>query len=130
MSKKEFSLSFRKKKYDEIYKEYNDLLKEYNPCNIHIKENILTCNGVSSLNNDGLLCCGGCKHLSKKGCRVKALSCKIWLCQESIEILCKKLSKKHIIYFFGMREWLHQQSRIFDIPYSCRNSKRQNFKNE
>jgi len=27
-------------------------------------------------------CCNGCKHLSKKGCKIQSLSCKLWLCEE------------------------------------------------
>lgn len=48
------------------------IIKEHKPC----------------FNNEGVLCCKGkycCyrfTHLSRNGCKVKALSCKLWFCHE------------------------------------------------
>lgn len=122
------SITARKKKYSEIYAEYDELLKKYNICNIRRNEKGITvCNGCNDEEEDGKLCCRGCRHLSKKGCRVKSLSCKIWLCYTSIERFCKTASKEDIIYFFGMKEYLHQQIRIHNIHHHIRESKKQNF---
>ena len=32
----------------------------------------------------GNFCCDGCKHLGLKGCKVQALACKVWLCDEAL----------------------------------------------
>ena len=64
--------------YDFLYQEGCDILKESNPCkfNKHGK-----CEEMKKGYTDG--CCIGCEHLFTKGCNVKALSCKLWLCSYS-----------------------------------------------
>jgi hypothetical protein len=66
------------KAYDAIYDIANGLLRKYNPCK-HDSDGI--CEGDRLYRNGRKHgCCGGCKWLTSKGCRVRALSCKLWLC--------------------------------------------------
>lgn len=54
-----------------LYRQADKVLKKYNPCKIEKGE----------CSRDGRnFCCGGCKHLSEKGCTTEALWCKVWLC--------------------------------------------------
>ena len=58
--------------YDRLYDIGNFLLNKHNPCSI--KKG--TCNGPYTTS----FCCDDCKYLTAKGCTVKALRCKLWLC--------------------------------------------------
>ena len=58
--------------YDRLYDIGNFLLKKYNPCSIKRG----TCNGPYATS----FCCDGCKYKTSKGCSVKSLWCKLWLC--------------------------------------------------
>ncbi|EKE18938.1 MAG: hypothetical protein ACD_9C00190G0002 [uncultured bacterium] len=73
MSKKKVitaSIRSHSRKYDELYEAAKKILSEYAPCSF--TEGI--CMAKSS-------CCEDCRHLSEnKGCLVKSLSCKLWLC--------------------------------------------------
>jgi hypothetical protein len=70
--------------YDELYKEADRIIKKHKPC--EIKRNFI--NGeVSCLDSrqdiyyeDKCLCCTDCPHLTKDGCSVKSLPCKLWFC--------------------------------------------------
>lgn len=74
-SKKEKKNAEKAKKmsllYDTLYEKASLIIAKYNPCSFK--------NGECF--NYG--CCYGCKHLSENGCTVKALSCKLWLCDEA-----------------------------------------------
>jgi len=64
-------------------------------------------------------CCEGCKHLSQKGCTVRSLACKLWLCdrEESIFRECETELKI-----------LRLVADNCDIPYEWRKSKEENFR--
>ena len=84
--------------YDALYKEGQRLFDKFNPCNIEpsgkfkrrstgyypdrresaTKWELMNCSRYND--GPGFCCCNGCKHLGKKGCRVKSLGCKLWLC--------------------------------------------------
>jgi hypothetical protein len=49
--------------YDTLYELGQEVLDKYKPC--------IDCKTY---------CCDGCKYLSSKGCTVKSLACKLWLC--------------------------------------------------
>lgn len=69
----------RSEHYDDLYERGSNLLKMHNPCNIRQEGEKWVCNNTRG----GLeWCCGGCKHLGPNGCTVKALSCKLWLCNQ------------------------------------------------
>lgn len=63
------------KEYDQLYSEVQALFAKYNPCDIRNG----TCAGYRGGARDNF-CCARCKHLTKKGCRVKSLACKVWIC--------------------------------------------------
>ena len=65
--------------YDRIYDIADRLFKKYDPCNIHIVERGIGYNSRKTSTEYGL-CCGGCKYLSKDGCTVKCLPCKLHIC--------------------------------------------------
>ena len=62
--------------YDELYERASLVLAKYDPCRIRDGECLR-----------GEPCCGGCDHLSEeKGCVVKSLACKLWLCHRAKEV--------------------------------------------
>jgi hypothetical protein len=68
--------------YDDLYQRASAVIARINPCEIVIVNGKATCvdSRTTGYRNNGELCCGGCRHLSKQGCTVKALACKLWLC--------------------------------------------------
>jgi len=68
--------------YDDLYQQAAAVLREINPCKIRrASDGSVSCFESRKYGvQDGDLCCGGCKHLGVKGCRVEALACKVWLC--------------------------------------------------
>ena len=69
------------------------LLAYYNPCGIKVGG---ICNSVTGK----VFCChntnyesvtGGCVFLSDKGCKVKSLGCKVWLCNEIFDSIPREL---------------------------------------
>lgn len=77
--------------YDSLYERGTALFKEYNPCQIETDSSgKTTCirfrHRIRStwVNN---FCCGGCKYVGPKGCRVKSLSCKLWICEHIVPIV-------------------------------------------
>ncbi len=58
--------------YDLLYEIAESAMEMFNPCQIKDGK----CRA-------GEFCCDGCKHLGRNGCRVKALACKVWLCDEA-----------------------------------------------
>ena len=65
--------------YDKIYQEAQDILNKYNPCEIVVKDGFATCR-TESCCDEGQICCCGCNFHSNKGCTVKCLVCKLFLC--------------------------------------------------
>lgn len=69
----------RKRYYDlfsrieKVYDKYN--LSKY--CDI--KNGSCIENRTGNM-GDNSCCCCGCKHLTKNGCSIKAISCKLWFC--------------------------------------------------
>lgn len=72
------TLKERKKLYDRLYDIGNFLLKKYNPCKI--KDNDCAATFYS-------FCCSDCKYLTNKGCSVKCLWCKLWMCDAGSDYL-------------------------------------------
>jgi hypothetical protein len=58
--------------YDRLYNHADKLIKKHNPCKI--KNGKCIC---------GKPCCKDCRHLTKKGCNVECLMCKLHLCWET-----------------------------------------------
>ena len=63
--------------YDRIYDIADRLLKKHNPCNIHKDGKRFSCTYRLCGTR---LCCGKCHKYWDKGCTVKALGCKLFLC--------------------------------------------------
>ena len=71
--------------YSKLYRIAGHILRETNPCQIQKDaEGRVSCRDTRSPLRAGgstqTLCCGGCRHLSDKGCNAEALSCKLWAC--------------------------------------------------
>jgi len=69
--------------YNDLYERADALMRRFNPCNV--------CDGVCERFRRGEgknFCCSadtkGCVYLGPEGCRVKALRCKIWVCNENL----------------------------------------------
>ena len=61
--------------YDFLY-EYADLLiSKYNPCDTRVSRS-----GVATCVHNIDRCCNSCKHLGPRGCTVRSLSCKLYIC--------------------------------------------------
>lgn len=80
------NLIYRSFIYDFCYMTGDILVKTYPVCNIHTESNRVVCNSSYCAGlftgNKSNLCCDGCIHLSKGGCTVRCLSCKIGFCFE------------------------------------------------
>ena len=77
--------------YDELYEQAQKIIVEHNPCQIEIgKTGKVSCIAVRGITDrsawyykvpdHGQLCCDKCKYLTKSGCGVKCLACKLYLC--------------------------------------------------
>lgn len=101
----------RWKLYDLIYDKTNKLFKKYNPC--EIGKNIfgeICCRNT----NNTELCCTGCSHLSKSGCTVHCLACKLCLCIGNGGIR-KKLNKlRKIAYRYDLLHARMSKKEIFE----------------
>lgn len=96
-----------KRKYYYLCEKATKLFKEYNPCKFNK-------NGYCNVKRKNKSVCGSCclecKHLSKTGCTVKNLSCKIFLCSEMCRKypeLGRKLNKIHDIAHHELRLYPH-----------------------
>lgn len=66
--------------YNELYASFQQLLDDYNPCEFNSEGECRRYQSGMRWGDDDKACCGGCNHLSDKGCKVKSLWCKGWLC--------------------------------------------------
>lgn len=72
------NISTKKKKYLQICRILDEIERQSNFCNIHIANGKTTCNG--NFSHRDKLCCEGCHNLTKNGCRVKSIFCKLSYC--------------------------------------------------
>ena len=75
------------RKYDRLYNRAGAILKRDNPCQIQHGPDGVSCLDTrrkaargETIFRGEQLCCSGCPHLGPKGCTVKSLICKVWLC--------------------------------------------------
>jgi len=115
-------------KYSEIYVKADALIKQHDPCNI--KDG--WCTKYSRDDNpygkkQGELCCHGCEHHSaKRGCRVKALSCKLWLCgtiRDKYPVLATALDKLYSETIMAGINLCFRRSKSFTMQNSWKNKK-------
>ena len=85
--------------YERVWSELDAVIKRLNPCKVvHHKNGKVSCTGSRSRYymwfepDDQFLCCNGCKYITLKGCTIKSIGCKIWLCPIAIEHLMKRIS--------------------------------------
>lgn len=125
----------RSKLYDLVYDKADKLFKEYNPCKIQCKKEGLTCIKYKKAHKKCMLCCAGCKkHWSNKGCTIKCLYCKLYICgavankykanttfRKRLYKLCKIASKYVLLDGYYMTKRMTLARTNYD--YSKRNKK-------
>lgn len=123
---------WKKKKYLQACRILDLYNKKINPCNITIKQDQITCNYKGCEEKTNELCCYRCLHLSKKGCTVNSIACKMSYCyvgaspaeafllkEESIE------NKRFIKLVTIIQNFFYK----YNIPYfMCRLSMENTFK--
>lgn len=89
--------------YDGLYLAGQRLFDKYDPCKIRPTEKtnkkgrqLMLCAKYDRPSLARLCCCEECDYLGKKGCRVKALGCKLWLCWSGKK-KCPELTRRLII---------------------------------
>lgn len=75
--------------YRQLCREADELLKKLSPCYIHQGR----CYRTLFYSNREM-CCKHCVYLRDTGCTVRSLVCKLWLCDEVIEVVDKKFIDK------------------------------------
>ena len=72
----------KSKLYDLIYDKADKLFKKYNPCKIHTNDDgEVSCLRQKTSRPKNSLCCSVCnKNINNKGCSVRCLSCKLFVC--------------------------------------------------
>lgn len=110
-------LQYLSKLYDELYFEGKEIIEMYNPCEIkkHIITGIVTCldSKENPYRDESCLCCTGCKYLTKNGCGVKSLACKLWYCTELYAKYPKVASKLSSLSSIAQRNglWHYRMSK-------------------
>lgn len=109
--------------YDELYEKGQKIIEKHNPCGLKIdstgKASCISSRGevedkgqyIYRVPDDGDLCCGGCRYLTKKGCKAKCLCCKLYLCSNfpekhpaKVELLeLRKMVYRRIDFMFSIR---------------------------
>jgi len=110
--------------YDALFKEGQEIFKD-NPCNIHrADDGVIEClHGRGSMN--GTWCCEGCEHLTKDGCSVESLGCKLWGCSYANNAQTLERERPDIMQKLYL---LRNAARGLNIPMDFRASKEQNFR--
>ena len=104
----------KKELYDALFRIGEQTMNYYNPCEWSKEQ----CIRMRSSKGDDKGCCEGCRHLSRSGCTVKSLGCKLWLCEHGSD---------------GFRECeaelklLRLVAEYCGVPFEFRKSKEENF---
>lgn len=99
--------------HDRLYRHADKLIKKHNPCEVK--------NGKCIY---GEFCCNDCEHLTKNGCSVNCLMCKLHLCwfassnlslSKTLGRVLLKAYRHNIVHFRHSREQivktLHKQEK-------------------
>jgi len=100
--------------YDRLYEEAGLILARHDPCKIEKGRCF-----------EGNPCCDDCGYLSKKkGCTVKSLICKLFLCNEArkkfpqcaaaLDVLKKIAAEKNLLVFRSSREDIFSQYEVIN----------------
>lgn len=99
------------KLYDELYDKADEIGRQNNPCNIKVQGNLVTCRWCP------YWCCEGCRHNGPKGCRVKSLSCKLYLCHRAMKYVpeSEKTKIRDLLTLSYKENLLHPRASRADI---------------
>ncbi len=112
-SRPKMKLETKAQLYDMLFALGQQIIDQYNPCDWNNGK----CRRMR-LSEDDQGCCEGCKHLSRIGCKVQSLACKLWLCHEQRNM------------FWDCEIELSVLRKVADrcgIPYEIRRSKEESF---
>ncbi|GHU95277.1 hypothetical protein FACS1894156_4650 [Bacteroidia bacterium] len=117
--------------YEQQYRIISDLLQKIEPCAVTIEGGVVQCIGVREGDVDadmGTLCCTGCLHLGNDGCKVKALACRMWLCNAAIKNLMEKYQSlpAQVVALLKEIQETHRTCGFYKIPLRSRHSMREN----
>lgn len=84
-----------------LYRKADEVLKSLDPCMIvPLPDGRISCAegcaNTAMSTHLGHGCCQGCPHLGPKGCTVKALGCKVWLCSAVETTPAGKVANKQL----------------------------------
>ncbi len=99
--------------YDILFAVGQQIMERHNPCEWKDGK----CTRMRQVEGDGG-CCEGCKHLSRRGCSVQSLACKLWLCEAQKPKFWDCEAELNV---------LRQVADYCGIPYEIRRSKEENF---
>ncbi len=106
-------------KYDCLYEKADKLFKEHNPC-LFI-DGLCICNRKVSTKRQRHSggCCGGCKYVGSKGCTVKSLGCKLFVCDhiylnyKTLYEKIYKLGQKAVMKDFSLGQYYLSKEDVF-----------------
>jgi hypothetical protein len=117
--------------YEQQYGIISDLLQKIDPCAVTIEGGVAQCTGIRESDADAdpaTLCCTKCLHLGDAGCKVKALGCRMWLCNAAIKNLIDKYRSlpAEVISLIKEIQETHRTCEFYGIPCRARHSMREN----
>lgn len=104
--------------YDLFYQDAASVLDVLNPCRFAVTPKGVTCAA-------GTPCCHQCDHLSKRGCTVQSLACKMWLCPE---VTYGKAVTAASLFADKLLMSIKRTCWDLNIPHGFRASRQENFK--
>ncbi|MDR3328754.1 MAG: hypothetical protein LBS63_01420 [Prevotellaceae bacterium] len=121
----------KKQYYAQQYRSISALLRTIDPCEVRTVGGVPQCTGNRAGDADadvGTLCCTGCHHLSAKGCRVKSLGCKMWLCTAAFKNLLDKYPQlpTEVPQLLKEIQETNRTCQFYDIPFRSRHSMEEN----
>ncbi len=147
---KELSIEKKKRIYSDLCEYIDEYTATMNPCGIKVESiggtDVITCIAYPNSTKQSLLCCKGdekakdvmfrtdCKHHCITGCKVQALSCRLWFCETAwnniIDVYNYKNAMEHkdeVHTFVHALQYVEQMCRLYFIPTTPRFSKKENF---
>lgn len=103
--------------YDLFYQDAASVLDVLNPCRFAVTPKGVTCAA-------GTPCCHQCDHLSKRGCTVQSLACKMWLCPE---VTYRWAATASSLFADGLLRRIQRTCQQQGVPHGFRASRQENF---
>jgi hypothetical protein len=107
-------LEAKEELYDILFNIGQQIIDHYGPCDWRHGK----CSRMRSSEPDTEVCCKGCEHLDEKGCTVKSLACKLWLCGNLSNGFKECMTELKI---------LRTVADYCGVPYGDRKSKEEDF---